>query len=139
MSIEAIRGKTPAQVRAAVDQQFRGRYVEGRNTWLAADREARPELFGRILRRWQASRPLAMRRLKAEAKHGAPFLEDLLQLASEPLSVLEDLTILTLAQRTPKQNEALTALWNVFSRLPTSGSASCVGTTKAILLVTDGG
>ena len=137
MPIEAIRNKTPRQVRAAVNG-FAVRYVEDWESWLGAHREARPELFGRILRKWQATRPLAMRRLRVEAKHGAPFLDDFLESSAEPLSLLADLTVLTLAQRTAEQNEALTALWDTFSRLPTSGLASCVGITKAILLLTDG-
>ena len=29
-------------------------------------------------------------------------------------------------------------MWQIFGQLPTSGSASCVGITKAILLLTDG-
>jgi hypothetical protein len=135
--IEAIRKKTPRQVRAAVNR-FAVRYAEDWEAWLAAHPDARPELFGRILRRWQTTRPLAMRRLRAEAEHGAPFLDDLLESAAEPLSALGDLTVLTLAQRAPEQGEALTALWDIFSRLPTSGVASCVGITKAVLLLTDG-
>jgi hypothetical protein len=103
-----------------------------------ADRQARPALFGRILRSWQATRPLPMRRLKAEATHGKPFLDDLLELAADPLSVLGELTVATVAQRTLKHDEALAALWQIFSCLPASGLASCVGITKAILLLTDG-
>ena len=137
MPVEAIRSKTPSQVRAAMNG-FAGRYVEDWEAWLAAHRDARPKLFGRILRRWQATRPLAMRRLKAEAQHGAPFLDDLLELAAEPVSVLGELTVLMVAQRTPQQDKALTALWDIFSRLPTAGLASCVGITKAVLLLTDG-
>jgi hypothetical protein len=135
--VEAIRGKTPRQVRAAVNG-FAGRYVEDWQAWLAANQDTRPELFGRILRRWQATRPVAMRRLKAEAQHGPPFLDDLLQWAAEPLSALKDLTVLTLARRSPRQDEALIALWEIFAGLPTAGLASCVGITKAVLLLTDG-
>jgi len=137
VAIEAIRNKTPEQLRAAVSG-FAVRYVEDWEAWLAARRDARPELFGRILRRWQATRPLAMRRLKVEAEHGAPFLDDLLESAADPLFTLGDLTLLTLPQRAPGQEEALTALWHIFSQLPTSGSASGVGISKAILLLTDG-
>jgi len=43
-----------------------------------------------------------------------------------------------MAHRTGEQEEALTSLWAIFSRLPTSGTASCVGITKAVLLLTDG-
>lgn len=137
MPVEAIRSKTPREVRAAVNE-FARRYVVDWDTWLVAHRNARPELFGRILRRWQATRPLAMRRLRAEAQHGAPFLDDLFESATGPLYALGDLTVLTVAQRVPQQDEALAALWDVFSHLPTTGLASCVGITKAVLLLTDG-
>lgn len=79
-----------------------------------------------------------MRRLRAEAEHGAPFLDDLLESATEPLLLLGDLTVLTVAHRTRQQDEAFTALWDVFSLLPTARHASCVGITKAVLLLTDG-
>jgi hypothetical protein len=135
--VESIRNKTPGQVRAAVNG-FAARYVADWDAWLAAPSYARPELFGRILRKWQATRPFAMRRLRAEAQHGAPFLDDLLESATEPVAMLGDLTVLTVAQRTPQQDGALAALWEIFSHLPTTGLASCVGITKALLLLTDG-
>jgi hypothetical protein len=135
--VEVIRHKTPRQVRAAVSG-FAGRYVDDWQAWLGASQDTRPEMFGRILRRWQATRPVAMRCLKAEARHGPPFLDDLLERAAEPLAALKDLTILTLVHRSSRQDGALTALWDIFARLPTTGLASCVGITKAVLLLTDG-
>jgi len=137
VAVEAIRNKTLQQVQNDVNA-FAARYVEDWDAWVAGPRDARPQLFGRILRKWQATRPLAMRRLRAEAEHRAPFLDDLLELAAEPLRALAGLTVLTIAHRTRKQHEALTTLWAIFSRLPTSGAASCVGITKAVLLLTDG-
>ncbi len=137
MAVEAIRNKTPRQVRSDVNA-FSARYVKDWDAWVGAHRDARPQLFGRILRKWQATRPVAIRRLRAEAEHRAPFLDDLLESAAEPLRALVGLTVLTIAHRTREQDEALTALWRIFSRLPTSGAASCVGITKAILLLTDG-
>lgn len=137
MAVKAIRNKTPRQVRSAVNA-FSARYVEDWNAWVGAHRDARPQLFARILRKWQATRPLAMRRLRAEAEHRPPFLDDLLESAVEPLRALGGLTLLTITRRTRVQDEALTTLWTIFSRLPTSGAASCVGITKAVLLLTDG-
>jgi len=137
VAVEAIRNKTPRQVRSDVNA-FSTRYVEDWDTWLAAHQDARPQLFGRILRKWQATRPMAMRRLRAEADHTAPFLDDLLKSAAEPLRALARLTVLTITHRTQEQDEALTTLWAIFSQLPTSGAASCVGITKAVLLLTDG-
>jgi hypothetical protein len=135
--IEAIRNKTPSQIRADIEG-FAARYVQDWDAWLGVDVEGRPEHFGRILRKWQATRPQAMRRLREEARHGPPFLDNLLEDAREPLGVLTGLTVSRIAEMTPGQNEALNALWAIFSRLPTSGVASCVGITKAILLLTDG-
>jgi len=137
VTIDALRNMTPREVRAAVEG-FAARYVKDWDDWLAAPRSARPDLFGRTLRKWQATRPGAPRRLRAEAKHGAPFLDDLLDAARQPLSVLGDLTVLTVAQRSHLQDEALIALWDLFSGLPTDRRASCVGITKAVLLLTDG-
>jgi hypothetical protein len=113
VAVEFIRNRTPAQIRRAVTG-FATRYVDDWDTWLGAQANARPELFGRILRKWQATRPRAMRRLAAEADHGAPFLDDLLDSAVEPLRVLAGLTVLTISARTREQDEALAEMWRVF-------------------------
>ena len=47
--------------------------------------------FASILRSWQATRPLPMRRPKAEASHEPPYIEDLLDEAAPHLKVLGDL------------------------------------------------
>jgi hypothetical protein len=137
MPVEAIRRMTPGEFRAAVDG-FGARYVADWDAWLAASHNARPRLFGQILRKWQATRPRPMRRIRAEAQHEPPFLEDLLESALDPLSRLGDLTVARVANRTPKQDQALIDLWDLFSNLTSVGLASCVGITKAILLMTDG-
>lgn len=137
MPITVIRNKTPAQLRADIDG-FAVRYVQDWESWLSIGSTGRPMLFGRILRKWQATRPLPMRRLRTEAQHGAPFLDDLLEAAAEPLRVVAGCSVLTITQRTPEQTEAFQRLWAVFARLPLSGVASCVGITKALLLLTEG-
>lgn len=137
MLIQAIRHKTPPEVRASVDG-FAARYADDWTKWMAAKDGSRPELFGRILRRWQATRPLAMRRTRSEATHDGPFLDDLLASASAPVRELGDLTVLTISSRTREQEVALIELWDVFSRLTITKFASCVGITKSVLLVTDG-
>jgi hypothetical protein len=127
-------------VASALDR-FAPRYLRDWDEWLAAAPPARPELFGRILRRWQATRPLAMRRIAREAKHEPPYLDDLFESASSPtgaLAVLGDLTVLDVASRTYQQDKALKNLWDLFSGLTTTQSASCVGISKAVLLLTDG-
>lgn len=89
MPINVLRNKTPNQVFEAVNG-FRQRYVQDWESWLAAPPIARPQLFGQILRKWQATRPLTMRRLRADRKvsHSPPFLDDLLDQSAEPMSVL---------------------------------------------------
>jgi hypothetical protein len=43
-----------------------------------------------------------------------------------------------LAVATSTQRDALGTLWEVFAALPINGRATCVGISKAVLLVTDG-
>ena len=138
--IRAIRYKTPSEVTTALDR-FSPRYLKDWDDWLAAPAAARPELFGRILRRLQATRPLAMRRVASEAKHGPPFLDDLFELVyspTGPIAVLGGLTVLNIGDRTDRQNTALTDMWDLFSGLTITKAASCVGISKAVLLLTDG-
>lgn len=137
MPIAVIRKMTPAEFCAAVDG-FAKSYVKDWEDWLRMGSEGRPKLFGSILRKWQATRPRRMRRLKKEAQHGAPFLDDLLEAAAEPLRVVASCSVLTITERTPEQTEAFKTLWKVFSDLPLSGHPSCVGVTKALLLLTEG-
>jgi hypothetical protein len=137
MPVCVLRNKSPQQVCVDVDG-FAARYAEDWRAWLAAGTAARSELFGQILRKWQATRPLAMRRLRAEARHNPPFLEDLLTEASEHIAGLGNLNVLTIRERTKSQSQALMDLWRILGRLPTSGTASCVGISKALLLLTEG-
>lgn len=139
MPIDALRNKTPRQVYDDV-RGFSQRYVQDWTRWLAAPQPARCELFGKILRKWQATRPRAMRRLRADNKatHTAPFLDDLLDQSAAPIIELGDLSILTIGDRSDTQNKALSSLWQTFTQLQTEGTSSCVGITKAILLLTNG-
>lgn len=137
MSIEVLRHKSAAQVRRDVNG-FAPRYTRDWDDWIAATDDARPELFGKILRKWPECRPHRTRRLRNEAEHEAPFLDDLLKRAVSPIGALGSLTVITIAGRSREQEIALNSLWAIFSELPTSGDASCVGITKAILLLTDG-
>jgi hypothetical protein len=82
-----LRNKTPKQVHDDVSG-FALRYVNAWEAWLSAGTELRPELFGRIVRKWQATRPRAMRRLRDEAQHDAPFLNDLLARSAKNVRVL---------------------------------------------------
>jgi hypothetical protein len=79
-----------------------------------------------------------MRRLRREAEHERPYLDDLLDQARRPLSALSGLSIQTIRQKTPAHDEAFEELWTIFSQLPTSGVSTCVGISKAVLLLTEG-
>jgi GrpB-like predicted nucleotidyltransferase (UPF0157 family)/mannose-6-phosphate isomerase-like protein (cupin superfamily) len=79
-----------------------------------------------------------MRRPRAEALHDPPHIEDLLEEASQHLEALGELTVRGLAVASSDQIDALHGLWAIFSKLPQRGTASCVGITKAIMLLTNG-
>jgi len=79
-----------------------------------------------------------MRRPKAEASHQPPYIEDLLHEAVPHVAVLGELTVADLALASADHINALHGLWATFSKLPQKGPASCVGITKAILLLTNG-
>ncbi len=132
-----LREMAPDEVRAKLGA-FTASYVADWEKWLkvaAPDRVAR---FAAILRGWQATRPLPMRRPRAEASHEPPYIEDLLDEAAPQLDALGDLTVAGIASASPDQINALHGLWAVFSNLPQRGSASGVGITKAVMLLTHG-
>src|SRR6478752_6479402 len=66
MPIELIRNKKPQQIHDDVDV-FAPRYVKDWDVWLATHGDGRLQVFGRILRKWQATRPRPMRRSRLEA------------------------------------------------------------------------
>lgn len=105
MPVEALRNMTAGEVRRAVNG-FSRRYVDDWNKWLSTGRKERPRRFGEILRKWQATRPDAMRRLKVEAQHGPLFLDELFESAAEPLRVLAGLSVSRIAHRTREQDKA---------------------------------
>jgi hypothetical protein len=137
VTIDAIRYLTCADVHAAVSN-FPTRYVSDWNQWLAVDARRRPELFGVILRRWQATRPQVMRRTRADHAHERPFLDDLLEEADGRVRRLGDLSVESLRHRTSDQESAMVGLWHVFKELAVTGAASSVGITKSVLLATNG-
>jgi len=118
--------------------QFAKPYVLDWDQWLQVGDSDRVTKFASILRRWQGTRPLPMRRPKAEAKHDPPYIEDLIDKATPHLEALGDLTLTDIANATPAQMNALHGLWATFSKLPQRETATCVGITKAIMLLTNG-
>lgn len=137
LPILSLRTMTKAQVRSAV-AGFSRRYTQHWMEWQSCGEDERPEAFGKMLRRWQATRPLAMRRTRTTASHGFPFLEDLLSEAAKHLNRTKTLDMRSLQKRTARQSQSLMELWNIFSQLPVNGPASCVGISKAVLLVSNG-
>jgi len=135
--LNALRNKTPRQVHDDVSG-FAREYVEDWNRWLHVESDQRWQMFGKTLRKWQATRPKRMRRLEQDARHDPPYLDDLIRKALRQLDVVGDLAVSEISKRTAGQDNALQALWGIFEALPVSGVASCVGITKAILLLTDG-
>jgi hypothetical protein len=138
MPLIGIRAMSANELRAAVDA-FAPEYVNDWDWWLSAPAARRPVVMGKILRRWQATRPQPMRRAMSEAEHSPPYLDDLLADAAQSVRALAGLDVARVAHRSPEQDAALRSLWDDFSRLTATGSASCVGITKAVMLATDGG
>jgi hypothetical protein len=79
-----------------------------------------------------------MRRVRAEATHPSPFLEDLYAVGKRQAAALGDIDLVGIGRRTPAQDAMLRALWSEFSALTARETATCVGITKAVLLMTNG-
>lgn len=137
MAIDVLRQMTPDEVRAKLEA-FTKSYVLDWENWLQGCESDRVARFASVLRSWQATRPLPMRRPRAEATHEPPYIEDLLAEAAPHLRAISELTMAALASATPDQIGALHRLWAILSNLPQQKSASCVGITKAIMLLTNG-
>ncbi|MCY2928394.1 MAG: hypothetical protein NTV86_02660 [Planctomycetota bacterium] len=137
MRICVIAEKTPTQVAETV-LGFSIDYRKDWEVWLTTTQDRKAREFGRILRKWQATRPYPMRRPRSEAQHAPPFLDDLIEEAEPHLQIVRNLTLVNMHRRTESQVGSLLALWRLFANLPFRGQASCVGITKAIMLLTDG-
>lgn len=139
MPVQVLRNKTPSEVFHDVSG-FAPQYVYDWKAWLEEpEGPGRRLLFGRILRKWQAARPRPMRRLRHEARHESPYLDDLIEAAAPQIQALGRMTVATFRDLDPSQEHALQSLWNIFSRLPAvEAPASCVGISKAVLLLTNG-
>jgi hypothetical protein len=137
VAVTVLRRMSSAEVQHAVDG-FSPRYVADWDAWLRATPASRPRLFAEILRRWQACRPRPMRRIRTEATHGPPYVEDLIRAAEGHLVNLGSLTVANIGSRSEEQERALKGLWSIFSNLTTIASATCVGISKAVLLSTFG-
>ena len=136
-----LANKSPEEVRAAISN-FSIVYVRHWQHWqqqnAAGVTSGVAPLFGEILRKWQAARPLPMRRPRREAEHQPPYLEDLIEEASPHVRRLDSASVRDLDTFTPAQLESLQSLWSIFRNLTTKGQATCVGITKAVMLLTLG-
>lgn len=129
-------------------EEFDSRYVAHWDLWLqvcaTGSKSEKAELFGKILRKWQACRPNRMRRDAASKLHSKPFLDDLIEKANKHLLKLNTFDITqSNSLSDPEIREALSSLWSIFSDLPYSGEshggrAGIVGISKAIMLLTEG-
>jgi hypothetical protein len=94
--------------------------------------------FGSVLRKWNATRPYPMRRPRAEAVHKPPFIDDLLEAARPYVRTIGHVSIREFHTADASRIAALRALWDIFRELPQHHQASCVGISKAIMLLTEG-
>lgn len=142
---------------------FNSEYVADWNKWINTPEQQRANMLGVILRNWQACRPNAMRRTRNENEHDAPYLEDLIEEASGPLKILNQIDdpfkllhkFDVLAVDKPPRHDAssktqydeiiksLHKLWKIFEKLSYQGNArgglaGVVGISKATLLLTEG-
>src|SRR5271165_4790616 len=91
-----LRDMAPDEVRRRLEA-FTASYVVDWEDWLGVAEPNRVSKFASILRSWNATRPLPMRRPKAEASHEPPYIEQLIDEAEPPLKVLGDLCVTDLA------------------------------------------
>ncbi len=133
--------KSPMDVKDAI-ASFTKAYVyhwqQWQKTCTVGVTSSSAPILGEILRKWQAARPLPMRRARQGAKHQPPYLEDLIEEALPHIRDLGTSTVRDIPAFTSQQIESLSAMWSIFRNLTTKGQASCVGITKAVLLLTQG-
>ncbi len=120
---------------------FRQIYVQNWDEWRQALRAQQnvASTFGRILRRWQACRPNTMRRIQQEARHSAPFLENLLLQSNQHIQELQNFDIRLQVSFSWAACKALEQLWNIFQDLCYGpAQKGVVAISKAVLLLTEG-
>ena len=127
-------------------KQYAQQYVKDWDRWLQVreeDPNSIPREFGKILGRWQACRPNKMRKIRYESDHEPPFLEELIEEASDPLSALCEVEMTSDIVFTSEIKQALLQMWRIFKRLSYEGKtrgglAGIVGISKAVMLLTEG-
>ena len=141
VQIRVVSEMTAQELAQAVGG-FRKGYVSDWDEWLSNPASDQVRKFASILRKWNAVRPYTLRSPRAEADerahHEPPFLDDLVEWAQPHLGVVDGITLANIHGIRPPQRNAMDELWSIFKQLPTTDSASCVGISKAILLLTNG-
>jgi hypothetical protein len=79
-----------------------------------------------------------MRRVASEASHAPPFLDDLVGDALPYVGELGMLSVRDIERASDAELEPLVSLWGVLIRLTTMDDATCVGISKAVMLLTRG-
>src|SRR5690242_19681632 len=113
MKNRILRDMAPVEVRRRLEH-FGASYVADWEAWLGVAESKRVSKFASILRSWQATRPLPMRRPRAEASHEPPYIEQLVDEAEPHLKNLGDLCVSDLALATSDQISSLHGLWASF-------------------------
>lgn len=139
--------KSVDQVRADL-RAFKPRYKQDWRDWmntLASHPLVAPETVAqcrRVLAKWQAVRSTTkgrrVRLPRGLAIAGTRCLDDVLAEALPALNILGRETVRDVQNLSSAGRGALLELWEVFSDLPTVGTARAVGITKAVKLVTGG-
>ena len=137
VQFRVVSEMTPQELAQAV-RGFPKRYVSDWEEWLNTPASDQVRKFASVLRKWNAVRPYKLRSTREEAQHEAPFLDDLIEWAQPHLGVVDGITLANIHGIRPPQRNAMDELWSIFKQLPTTASASCVGISKAILLLTNG-
>ena len=100
-----LRDMALVEVRRKLEH-FTASYAADWEQWLLVAESKRVSKFAAIMRAWNATRPLAMRRTKAEASHEPPYIEQLIDEAEPHLKILGDLCVTDLARASADRLEA---------------------------------
>jgi hypothetical protein len=138
---------TPDDVRARM-RAFDKSYKRDWKDWMAVAQSsglASPATalqFRDVLRRWAAVRSKTkgrvVRHCRAEAAEGDLCIEEMLAEAAPFVRELGSFSLRDAIKPDARQERALRFLWDIFTALPTAGTANAVGITKAVKLVTLG-
>jgi hypothetical protein len=141
---------TPEMVRVRI-ARFDQKYASDWAIWCAAFQGSPSseiaQLFGHILRSWQAFRGRTkgrrMRRSwveeqKRQACHGEPYLEEVLTRVLEWIGDLGEITVRDLSNPSTVLVDKFRGVWDAAQCLVTTNDAGIVGISKAVMLLSCG-